>query len=766
MELRAYQQDALVSLDKCVTKGKNNALLCLSTGGGKTLVGVAWLVDSHLKQGKRVLWWAHKKELLDQAEATFKDYCPEIKVTRWNADTKDDSGQVVLAMILSSRNLKGDFGVVCVDESHRIASDSYVKKLESDITYDFLLGLTATPTRLDKKKLPYDTIAYQTSVAELAKKKYLAKPEYIVVRTNQAYKLRMQAGDYSTATLKQLDNIQRNSIVVDDYVKHKAEYGSALAFAVNIEHAETLCKLFISKGVNAEVLHSKNDGNRADVVQRMREGKIDVLVNVQLFTEGIDIPSINTILLCRPTASQMRWSQSVGRGTRPMRPCPICNELMEYRDKVYVCTCGHTTKKPLPNWKETFKIVDYIDDIAKYSLLCSTWVLAELGIECHDEAFGDGAGKETTDRASAKEEAKRIYAELRKHGLHATQADISRYKYDFRGVILWANRFNKDKKEVLNEEGTIAVHKLCTVFDVNTNISTMLDYYPYICPNGEFSLQQWTNLCWAHVHGMTQQTGYLKLIPLTDLKLPDKASSICDITAQIEQANIAIIRNNTDSSKLAITNNIRSVLSEHCPDYKDAITGITFNGKASIHCKYTKRTLPRYALSLIHESVYNTMDCRLILDMVYTEPKVEAIAYADGSADNIKRTGGWATLLYYGDRQETFYGSGRNTTSNRMELMAAIAAVDNAKVSKEGLLNVICDSTYVTINAHNSLPKWVANGWKTAKGKAVANKDLWLRLRKAMQSIHVEFTHTKGHAGNQYNEWCDTVANMARKGEI
>ena len=346
IELSPYQSDCIKRLNEVLEKGLTSAVMALPTGSGKTFTAVSWL-RRFLELGKKVLWFVHRIELLKQARDTFASVAPEFKLTEWTADSKDATGQVVLAMIMSARDLAQPFDIVVVDEAHHAAMPTYEAKLE-EIPRAFTLGLTATPTRLDGRPLPFEDIAAQHTVIELAEKGWLAKPECFRVETKQKFRMKVQAGDFTAASLRQLDNETRNKLIADTWMDNS--WGKTLCFCSSIEHAEHLASAFAEKDVRALVLHSElSQTDRDAIVNEFRSKGDHVLLNIAIFTEGIDVPDINTIFLCRPTASEVLFLQMVGRGTR------ICEG------------------------KNSFSVVDFVDDMGKYSLLHRVWEEEHLG---------------------------------------------------------------------------------------------------------------------------------------------------------------------------------------------------------------------------------------------------------------------------------------------------------------------------------------------------------------------------------------------------
>lgn len=133
--------------------------------------------------------------------------------------------------------------------------------------------------------------------------------------------------------------------------------------------------------------------------------------------------------------------------------------------------------------------------------------------------------------------------------------------------------------------------------------------------------------------------------------------------------------------------------------------------------------------------------------------------YTDGSCGGNPGPGGWAAIMVFGSEEKVLSGGERETTNNRMELMAAIAALEAVK--RDVPIRLTTDSRYVQDGMEQWLVKWKQNGWKTANRKPVKNADLWQRLDQAAASLTIEWCWVKAHDGHQYNERVDTLARTA-----
>ena len=139
----------------------------------------------------------------------------------------------------------------------------------------------------------------------------------------------------------------------------------------------------------------------------------------------------------------------------------------------------------------------------------------------------------------------------------------------------------------------------------------------------------------------------------------------------------------------------------------------------------------------------------------------KVIIYSDGGAQPNPGAGGWAALLLYGEHQKEISGGEKNTTNNRMELTAAVSALE--VLNRPCEVEFVTDSQYVKNGISEWIKKWKKNGWRTAKGDPVLNQDLWMKLDTQAQKHAITWKWTRGHAGNVYNERVDQLATQARE---
>lgn len=390
MKLRQYQTDAIKALDKEVSANRSS-LLCLPTGAGKTFSAAKFIYDKWIKNAVYpVFWTAHLGELLTQAEETFKKIDPKINILHWNAKSKPDikdikPGTIVFCSIQATRSFywSGEKAVLIIDEAHREAAKSY-REFEKKLTPVHKIGLTATPSRFDKKTLGFDSVAYSTTLMKLANDGFLSKPKYVRVATKLKFDMATNASDFTKASLADLGkSLARIDIIAQEYIDNSDKYGQTLIFMPSRKSAKELTALLKKKGVDAESLDGEDDKlHRKLTVQDFNKGNLQVLVNVQLFTEGFDAPETRSIFMARPTLSNVLWSQAAGRGARKTKT------------------------------KDFFYFVDFIDDVTKYPLLAESWSCELLGApeteRMKKEKENEKATEEALEKVDKPEEEKLI----------------------------------------------------------------------------------------------------------------------------------------------------------------------------------------------------------------------------------------------------------------------------------------------------------------------------------------------------------------------
>lgn len=372
-QLYEHQEEAIRKLDAMDKRGSFRTLLVLPTGGGKTLTAAYWLLRNAVDQNKKILWLAHRHLLLEQAaEAFARNAYTDTMVNRTVFNYRIISGmhdkpvhiqktdRILIAskdsMIRSLDKLKnwlnGEEIYLVIDEAHHAVAKSYKKIIQyvADHTKSMkLLGLTATPFRTSEdeqgalKQVFTDDIVYKTDLDTLIKKGILATPTFIDCNTNIQFTEHL--GVQALKSIENLDTLpenivndiagskERNRIIVDEYINNYEKYGPTIVFALNKNHAITLNALFNEKGkkygIKSEFIISEvqdmitgitiSNADNERKIEAYRNGEIQVLINVNILTEGTDLPKTHTAFLTRPTVSTTLMTQMVGRALRGLK---------------------------------------------------------------------------------------------------------------------------------------------------------------------------------------------------------------------------------------------------------------------------------------------------------------------------------------------------------------------------------------------------------------------------------------------------------------
>lgn len=369
-QLYEHQEEAIRRLDAINKKDTFRSLLVLPTGGGKTLTAAYWLLKNAVDKEKKVLWIAHRHLLLEQAAEVFNRnaYTDDmINRTVFNYRIisgmhdkpihiqKDDNiliaGKDSLIHSLDKLNdwISGEDIYLIIDEAHHAVAKSYkkiIKYVEEHSKSMKMLGLTATPFRTSDdeqgalKQIFTDDIVYKTDLETLIKKGILAKPYFDEYSTD--IKFTDHLGVKAMQNIENLDLIpeeiaeeiadssERNNLIVNKYMENREKYGPTIVFAVNQTHAIALNALFNEKGkkygIKSEYIVSAvrdsitgitiSNKDNDEKIKKYEKGDIQVLINVNILTEGTDLPKTHTVFLTRPTVSTVLMTQMVGRALR------------------------------------------------------------------------------------------------------------------------------------------------------------------------------------------------------------------------------------------------------------------------------------------------------------------------------------------------------------------------------------------------------------------------------------------------------------------
>jgi superfamily II DNA or RNA helicase/diadenosine tetraphosphate (Ap4A) HIT family hydrolase/HKD family nuclease len=320
-EPRPHQREALEELAACRAEGHRTGLVVMATGLGKT-----WLAAFDTADATHTLFIAHREEILQQSLEVFRQVQPDRRLGLATGAGVDLDAEVVFASVQwLHRNLERIppewFDRVVVDEFHHAAARSYRKVLDH-LRPRFLLGLTATPERLDGADLlalTGDNLVIDIGLVEGIERRQLVPFHYLGIRDDTV--------DYSALTWRagRFDEVELTRAVSTDIrAEHVLEQwrahggGRTLAFCVTTDHADFMAEAFATSGVRAAAVHTApTSAPRRGAIEQLAAGALDVVFSVDLFNEGLDVPTIDTVLLLRPTQSPVVFLQQLGRGLRP-----------------------------------------------------------------------------------------------------------------------------------------------------------------------------------------------------------------------------------------------------------------------------------------------------------------------------------------------------------------------------------------------------------------------------------------------------------------
>ena len=329
-EPRGVQIEALCSLENTRAEGARRALVQAATGVGKT-----YLAAFDSKKYERVLFVAHREEILKQAAESFKNVRNSDDYGFFDGESKCTDKSVIFASVatlgrneyLNNKYFASDyFNYIVIDEFHHAINDQY-QRIVNYFNPQFLLGLTATPERMDGRNI-YEicdyNVPYEISLKEAINKGMLVPFHYYGIFDDTDYsKLHIVRGRYDEKELNEtyIGNVHRYELIYKYYCK----YGSrqALGFCCSKEHAREMAREFSSRGIPSVAVFSDASGEYTEkrnvAIQKLKNGEIRAIFSVDMFNEGVDITSVDMVMFLRPTESPIVFLQQLGRGLRKCR---------------------------------------------------------------------------------------------------------------------------------------------------------------------------------------------------------------------------------------------------------------------------------------------------------------------------------------------------------------------------------------------------------------------------------------------------------------
>jgi superfamily II DNA or RNA helicase len=322
-EPHLLQVEALTALENTRSEGNSAGLVVLATGLGKT-----WLsaFDSSRPEFQRVLFVAHREEILSQALKTFRRIRPSATLGRYTGTEKFPDADALFASIQTlgrRRHLRAferdRFDYIVVDEFHHAAATTY-RNLIAHFTPKFLLGLTATPERTDGGNLLalcQENLVYRCDVTRGIQEGLLAPFHYFGVPDEVDYRnIPWRNNRFDDEELTRAVATQKRAQNALDQYKTRAGKRT-LAFCCSQRHCDFMADFFSQQGLRAVSVHSgANTAPRAASLEALEAGALDIICAVDMFNEGVDLPNVDTVMMLRPTESAILWMQQFGRGLR------------------------------------------------------------------------------------------------------------------------------------------------------------------------------------------------------------------------------------------------------------------------------------------------------------------------------------------------------------------------------------------------------------------------------------------------------------------
>ena len=322
MELRSYQQESLNAVFEQWSEGHSKTLLVLPTGCGKTIV-FSKITEKCVRMGKRVLILAHRGELLEQAaDKLYKATGLKSSVEKAESSCLDSFYRVTVGSVQTLMREKrlamfdnNYFDVIIVDEAHHCISDSYRKILDYFANAK-VLGVTATPDRGDMKNLGqvFDSLAYEYTLSKAIKEGYLSPIKAVTIPLQlDLTGVSTQAGDFKASDIDTALDPYLYQIAVEmrKYCKNR----KTVVFLPLVKTSQKFKNILCENGLKAAEVNG-NSFDRSEILADFEAGKYNVLCNSMLLTEGWDCPSVDCIVVLRPTKVRGLYCQMVGRGTR------------------------------------------------------------------------------------------------------------------------------------------------------------------------------------------------------------------------------------------------------------------------------------------------------------------------------------------------------------------------------------------------------------------------------------------------------------------
>jgi superfamily II DNA or RNA helicase/HKD family nuclease len=449
---RFAQVEALERLEATYEEGYDKAMVVMATGLGKT-----YLAAFFACRFQKVLFIAHREEILRQAKRSFQRVISNKTFGIYDRNEKEKDADIIFASIFTlsmKKHLKAfskyTFDLIIIDEFHHAAARSYQRVLDY-FEPKFLLGITATPDRNDNKDVYAicdGNVAYKIDFIEAVQRGWLAPFRYYGVYDDTDYsKIKWLGNRYDEAELLQ---VQLREEMADKILKAWEKYKKTrtLVFCSSIKQADFLSEYFRKRNYRTVSLHSKQtDIPRDRAIAMLEKGELDAIFTVDLFNEGVDIPSVDTLLFVRPTESLTVFTQQVGRGLRLYEGkdyCVIIDLIGNYRNADVKLKLFDTERNADKNGKREKAIPTVPDNCSLHLDIQAINLLEEMRKKRQPRKE-----KLLWDYKQLKQELgyRPTYLQLHLRG----RSDAAEYKSEFKsyiGFLYWADELSEREKEV------------------------------------------------------------------------------------------------------------------------------------------------------------------------------------------------------------------------------------------------------------------------------------------------------------------------------
>jgi superfamily II DNA or RNA helicase/HKD family nuclease len=323
----SMQIKAIENLERLRNSGENKALVIAATGTGKTYMSAFDVLNF---VPKKLLFLVHREDILRSAERTYKNICKNknVKAGFYTGKVKDTDVNYLFATVWTmERNLenfdRNEFEYIVIDEAHHSTSPTYTRILDY-FKPKFLLGMTATPERCDSGNIfeVFDNnVATEIRLHEALENDLIIPFHYFGITDIDSADLEgVKLDDYAEISKRLMVNSRVDFIIEKmDFYGYDGDYPKCVGFCVSKEHANYMSKEFCKRGVESIVLTGDDSVDKRQVyIKRLEDNNdpLKVIFTVDIFNEGVDIPSINQVLMLRPTNSPIIFIQQLGRGLR------------------------------------------------------------------------------------------------------------------------------------------------------------------------------------------------------------------------------------------------------------------------------------------------------------------------------------------------------------------------------------------------------------------------------------------------------------------